>query len=332
MKTIAVTGANGFVGRRFCQLLDERGYRVIALVRDNPQSGVLPLQAIVKVLGRNIDRAQLSQALSGADCCVHLISRAHITNENPGQAATQDHFDSTFKLTDSLLQACRDAGIKRFLFMSSAMAAALTSDAVLTEDSPLLPQTPYGKVKLQTERLVEDFCRAAKIAWVIIRPPLVYGPGVKANMLSLFKLAQKGWPLPLGAVNNRRSFVYLDNLVEASIAALEEDRASNNIFFVSDDEVVSTPQLLRVISRGLDKKSIIFSVPVTVLKAIAFIADGFLRLLGKDNRPCSGMVGRLVGSLEISNAKIKKYTSWRPQYGLQEGIDITARWYRSKFF
>jgi len=306
MKTILVTGADGFLGRRLCAVFGERGLSFKALVRDpNSTQGVA-------VDFNNIDA--LAKHLQGVDCVIHLIGRAHILKDKD-----QDNdavFDAVnVDITRKVIEACRKASVKRFIYMSSVIVMGLLRDEVLTEESECRPQTAYGRSKLKAENAVKELCPKYNIDYCILRSPLIYGPGNKANMFRLLKLVDKGLPLPLGKINNKRSFAYVDNIVDALIALANYDKRINATFLASDKEIVSTPELLKMIAKALRKPCRIFNLPLRLLKLMALINKGAIE--------------RLTGSLAIDASRLEKFLEAGPRYSMEQGLAVTAGWYKS---
>ena len=305
MKKVAVTGANGFLGRRLCALCSERGFSSLKLVR-NPESA-----GDVGVDFNNVDA--LAHALREVDCVIHLIGRAHILKDKDWD--NDAVFDAVnVDITRNMVEACRKAKVKRFIYMSSLMAMGLLCDEVLTENSECRPQTAYGRSKLKAENLIKELCPKYNIDYCILRSPLIYGPGNKANMFRLLKLVDKGLPLPLGKINNKRSFVYVDNVIGSLIDLANYDKNINTTFLVSDKEIVSTPELLKMIAKVLGKPCRIINVPLSLLKLLAIVDRGAIE--------------RLTGSLAVDASRLEKFLGDPPRYPMEQGLSVTAGWYK----
>jgi len=311
MKKIVITGANGFLGKRFCELLKESGNKPLALIRNIEAAAGIKDTADISVVDFNeIDN--LAGNLKNVDCVVHLISRAHILRDKYWD--NDEVFCSVnVDITRNMIEACRLAGVKRFIYMSSVMAMGLLRDDILTEESECYPETAYGRSKLKAEGLVKSLCAKYNIDYCILRPPLVYGPGNKANMFRLIRLVDKGWPLPLGGVQNHRSFVYVDNVVIAALKLIDYEKVINQVFLVGDREAVSTPQLLTLIAKALNRPCRLIKVPRVFLK--------LLSLLDK------GAVERLMGSLAVDSSKLVRFIGNFPRYPMAQGLQKTADWY-----
>ena len=253
-KTVVVTGAGGFIGLPFTERLLLAGAEVRATVRrDSAALGGLAgrgrlRQVVVGDIGAATD---WSDALAGAEAVVHLAARVHVmspSQRDPLERYAEINRDATLRLAE----AAARAGVKRLVFVSSAKAEDGSGD-------------PYSRSKADAERLLRDASGGLGLECVIVRPPLVYGPGVRANFLRLMRLVDSGVPLPFGGIDNRRSFVFVGNLADALHACIDHPRAAGQTFAVSDGEDVSTPELVRRIARALDRPVRLFPIPIPVL-------------------------------------------------------------------
>lgn len=306
---VLVTGASGFVGAALCRELLARGHDVRAAVRRMTPSEALSgvQQVIVADLAMDFDRRTL---LEGVDVVVHLAAIAH--RAAPEGEIRRANVDATARLAEA-------AGglVRRFVFMSSVKVHGEDSgDGVYTEMGPKRPEDDYGRSKLEAERFLADLSGRTGMELVLIRPPLVYGPGVKANFLRLLRWIDSGLPLPFAAVRNRRSLIYLGNLIDAIARCVEHSRALGP-FLVSDDEVVSTPELVTHAARALGRPARLVRVPL-----------GALRLAGAISGR-GGEIRRLTGNLVIDASRARRLLEWRPPYTLDEGLAETVRWFRS---
>ncbi|NBR71219.1 MAG: NAD-dependent epimerase/dehydratase family protein [Proteobacteria bacterium] len=224
-------------------------------------------------------------------------------------------------LTKTLAEEAARNGVKRFIFLSSIQAVAeKTADGrSATTQTPAAPQGAYGKSKLEAEQLLRGLSMESRMEVVIIRPPLVYGPGVKANFRNLLGLVEKGLPIPLAAMNqNRRSFVAVSNLIDLILLCLKHPAAANQTFHVSDDDDISTAELLRRMGKALGKPFRNLPIPASVLKA-------GLRLAGKGE-----WVDKLFGDLRVDIEHTKKTLGWKPKVTMEEELERTAKWWRSQ--
>ncbi|HEX9103329.1 MAG TPA: NAD-dependent epimerase/dehydratase family protein, partial [Polyangia bacterium] len=250
--------------------------------------------------------------LRGAHAVVHLASRAHAT---PG--AAQDWIEDDAAAAAQLARAAGRAGVERLVLMSSIKVLGEATDGVpFRAGRPAAPEDAYGFAKWCIEEAMRTAAAAGGPALTVIRPPLVYGPGVKANFRALLRFVDRGWPLPLASVDNRRSFVYLDNLLDLVETALTHPAARDGTFLVRDAEEVSTPDLVRRIARALSRPARIFPCPPALLRLAA-------RAAGRGDA-----AERLLGSLRIDDTETRERLGWRPRVALDDGLAATARWYR----
>jgi nucleoside-diphosphate-sugar epimerase len=215
-----------------------------------------------------------------------------------------------------LAQQAAAAGARRLVFMSTIKVnGERTAERAYTEDDAPRPEDAYGISKQEAEQALREVAQKTGLEFVVLRPPLVYGPGVKGNFLRLMNLVARGVPLPLGAVDNRRSFIYIGNLAGAIVRALEAPQAAGRTYLVSDGEDVSTPDLVRALARALGVKPRLLSLPLAALVLAA-------TLTGK-----RGEFTRLAGSLRVDSSRIRRELDWRPPFTLAQGLELTAKWY-----
>ncbi len=218
--------------------------------------------------------------------------------------------------TERLAIMAAEAGVRRFIYASSVKVnGERTLDAPFTESEAPHPEDAYGRSKSEAEDALHRVAGFSKLEAVVVRPPLVYGPGVKGNFLRLMRLVARGVPLPLASVVNRRSLVFVGNLVDAIIACVESPAAPGNTYLVCDKEDVSTPELIRSLAAALGVRARLFPCPVALLKLGA-------ALLGN-----GGEAERLTGSLQVDSTKIRRQLGWQPRHTLAHGLAATARWY-----
>jgi len=313
MPRVLVTGANGFLGRPLCAYLTEHGRSVAAAVRSRGAGAAAG--ADVFVTGDLGAAPDLMQVLSGVDAVVHLAGRAHVMREtsvDPEAAFRRANVDATRHLAQ---QAAR-AGAKRLVFLSSVKVnGECTTGRPFTEADAPAPKDGYGRSKWAAERVLAEIAVTTGLEVVIIRPPLVYGPGVKGNFLRLLKLADKAVPLPLASVRNRRSLVSVWNLCRLIEVAISHPAAAGETFLVSDQQDLSTPDLIRALGQGLGRPSRLLPMPPPLIR-------GAGRLLGR-----GALVARLLDSLRVDSAKATRLLGWRPAVSAGEGLRRTAAWY-----
>ena len=308
---ILVTGASGFVGTALCRELLARGHTVRAAVRRLVPPSAVPSQLhqiLVPDIAAEFDRRAL---VDGVGTVVHLAAIAHRSNLDDGEMR-RVNCDAAVRLAQAAA-----GSVRRFIFLSSVKVHGEDSGSMTyAEDDALEPQDSYGRSKLEAERALTETAARSGIELVIVRPPLVYGPEVKANFLRLLGWVDSGLPLPFASVRNRRSLIYVGNLVDA-LARLAEHPAARGPFLVSDDESVSTPELVSRIARALGKPARLLPAPLALLRAAAIIA-------GRRDE-----IRRLTGNLAIDSLRARRLLDWRPPYTLDAGLAQTARWFKS---
>ena len=313
-----VTGATGFVGAALCHKLRESGASVKVAYR---QSGGLPhfSPGVTPVaIGPIGPECKLSEALHRVDTVLHLAARAHVMREIATDPIAEFRAVNTLG-TETLARQAANSGVRRFVYVSSIKVNGENTPfgTSFTEADPHRPRDPYGISKSEAELALHRVTRETGMEIVIVRPPLVYGPGVKGNFLAMLKILHRGIPLPFGAIVNRRSLVYVENLVDALVLCATHPAAANNTYLVSDGDDVSTTELLRMLSQAL-------GVPVWLIP----VPPSFLTLggavLGK-----AAAFKRLLCSLVVDSSKIRRELGWKPPVGFQEGLQRTAEWFKS---
>jgi len=302
---VLVTGANGFVGRALCGHLAEGGHIVVPVVRR--ACGLSGEVAVGDMNGRTV----WGGILPACDAVVHLAARVHVmddTSDNPLVLYRATNTDATLNLARQAAQA----RVKRFVFISSIKVNGEGRDAPYRETDPPAPEDDYAVSKWEAEQGLQQIARETGLEVVILRPPLVYGPGVKANFRRLLDTVARGWPLPFGAIRNRRSLLYLGNFVDAIRACLEHPAAAGQTFLLDDGRPVSTPELVRAIARAMGRPARLLPVPVGML---AFAGA----LLGK-----RAAVARLTGSLHVDSSAIRARLGWTPPYTMEAGLAATV--------
>jgi nucleoside-diphosphate-sugar epimerase len=302
---ILVTGSNGFVGSALCDTLRARGIEVRAAVRRHAANGQVNV-------GDLNGRTDWSVALAGCSTVIHLAARVHVmadTDRDPMRAYREVNVDATLNLARQAVQA----GVRRFVFVSSVKVNGESTHAqpFRASDVPM-PCDPYGQSKLEAEQALQQHARETGLEVVIVRPPLVYGPGVKANFLNLMKLVQLGVPLPFGRVKNYRSMVALDNLVDLLIVCSTHPNAPGQVFMVSDGKDLNTADLVTMVAKAMRKRLWLVPVPPWLLAGAA-------KLLGK-----SSIADRLLGTLQVDIENTQAKLKWRPVVAPQAAIDQTV--------
>jgi UDP-glucose 4-epimerase len=316
---VLVTGADGFVGKVVCRRLIESGY--------TPRAGLwsaelwpalqaatpgLVESAILGDLGAN---PNLGAALKDVSAVVHLAARVHVMHDN---AADPLHEFRRVNVagTAALARAAVALGVRRLVFVSTAKVnGESTSGRPFAEEDPPAPQDPYAVSKWEAEEALRSIAAKTGLEVTIIRPPLVYGPGVRANFLRLMRLVERGLPLPLPDTNNRRSLIGVENLADCLVRCATHPGAANQTFMVSDGEDVSTRELVVRLAQPLGRSARFLPVPELALRLAA-------RLVRKEPA-----LNRLLGSLELDSSKVRRTLEWEPPVTLDSGLAATARWY-----
>jgi UDP-glucose 4-epimerase len=311
-RKVLVTGAGGFVGTRLCQALAEHGRGVVAITRraTNP---VVDAGLGVERLALLSEPEKWLSAMRSSDSVVHLAARAHEASSRGEEA----EFERTnVEGSRFVADLAARAGVRRFIFLSSIKVNGEGRDGFYrTEDMPD-PRDPYGRSKLAAEQAVREVCASSKMDLVIIRPPLVFGPGVRANFRKLIWLADLGIPLPFGLVENQRSLIGLYNLVDFIETCIDHPAAPGRVWLVADEELLSTAELLRRLSRHLNRSERLLDVSPAWLRAIG----GFVGL--------GGMISRLCDSLRVDSSAARTLLDWRPKYSIDEELARTVEAYR----
>lgn len=306
--TLLVTGANGFVGKAVCRAAQSRGLQVRAAVRRlasiEAESSIPHL-----VVGEIHGSTDWHKALEGCDCVIHLAALAHKplgSDANAHASLQATNVEGTLRLASQ----AANAGVRRLVFLSSIKAWGEVSRAghPAREDDACHPEDAYGQSKLVAEQALCALASARGLELVIVRSPLVYGPGVKANFAALVRAVVAGWPLPLGAVSNARSLVAIDNLVDFLFLCAAHPRAAGEVFNVSDGSDLSTADLVRILANTAGRTARLFPVPVPWLRLVG-------RMLGRTET-----VRRLIDTLQVDITKAEYVLGWHPPLTVGQGI------------
>ncbi len=313
---VLVTGGNGFVGQSLCQQLLQQDYFVRAAIRDFNKT----VPASEKVLIGNLDaNTDWSLALQDIQVVIHLAARVHVMKETSSDALAEFrkvNVEGTLNLARQAVQA----GVSRFIYLSSIKVnGEQTSDEMpyTPEDEPN-PVDPYGISKQEAEKALRQLALETGLKVVIIRPPLIYGPSVKANFQSMMRIIDKNVPLPLAAINNKRSLVALDNLIDLILTCIKHPAAVNQTFLVSDGHDLSTPELLKRMAVALGKRAYLLPIPTVLLVSVA-------TMLGK-----KAIAQRLCGSLQVDISKSRELLGWQPPLCVDDALDKVAQSYKNK--
>lgn len=318
---ILITGATGFIGLAMRDCLLEAGYpvrgvaRVTSRIPQRPTSDFAGLDWVV-LHDRSTER-ETDDAMQDVQIVVHLAARVHVMVDdasNPPREFQRVNADWTERL------AVRAAaqGVRRFVYLSSVKVNGEQTVVPFTEEDPPNPQDPYGVSKWEAEQALARISTQTGMETVVVRSPLVYGPGVRGNFLQLLNMLPRGIPLPLASIRNQRSLVYLGNLVDAVLRCIQDSRAACRTYLIRDDEDLSTPELVRRLGLAMGSNVCLWPCPTSLLQWMGQAA-------GKGD-----MVGRLVGSLQVNSSKIQTELDWRPPYTVNVGLSETAAWFRAR--
>lgn len=312
---VLVTGATGFVGRALVETLATNlDYQVVALVRRESRFGAT---VQIQQAADFHQGPEVEAALKSVDTVVHCAARVHVMAES--QADPQAEYDRVnVAATLALARRAHAVGVRRFIFVSSIKVngeGTKPGEAYQAEDAPA-PIDPYGISKAAAEQQLLDFATQSGLQVVIIRPVLVYGPGVKANFLSMMRWLDRGVVLPFGAIDNRRSLVALDNLVDLIVTCIHHPAAAGQRFLVSDGEDLSTTQLLRRMAVALGRPARLIPVPSWILSCAA-------TALGR-----KALSQRLCGSLTVDICKTRELLNWTPPVTVEQALRKTAQHYK----
>lgn len=311
--TVLVTGANGFIGQHLRRELSARRMHFRTTVRT---TGAADSDTVV--VERVDGRTDWSKALAGAQSVVHLAARVHVMHERPDESLPAFREINT-EGTANLAEQAASAGIRRFIYLSTIKVNGdATEGAPYRESDVPAPADAYAISKWEAEQRLHEVARRTGIELVVIRPPLVYGPGVKGNILRLLRWIQMGVPLPFANVKNHRSLVGLDNLVDFIVRCLEHPHAANETFLIADERDISTAELVCAMASGMGKKCHLFPVPQRSAQAL-------LQIGGK-----ARLWQRLWGDLQVDPSKARRVLNWCPPTDISTGLAEVGQWYRQQ--
>lgn len=313
--SVLVTGSSGFVGAHLCDVLVKNGWRVVAAVRTPGVAGPIPGTTEVCLSMSSDGAGDWQRALKSVRCVVHLAAHVHITKS--AQRSRSAFYEVNVLGSQHVAEQAARAGVRRLIFMSSIKVngEGCGLRGYRADDTPG-PSDPYGESKMQAEQVLREFCFSVGLELVIIRPPLVYGPGVRANFQRLIRLCALGLPLPLLSIENRRSLIGIWNLVNFVETCMRHPNAASATWLISDGEDLSTPELLRRLSRLMQKPVRLFAFSPRLLRRIGNVIG-----MGAE-------VDRLCTSLVIDSTPARELLHWSPITGVDEGLARTVKAYR----
>lgn len=329
---VLVTGATGFIGRRLVESLCGEGLEVRAISRHASVGDLIhrcPSGRIVPLVADLARTASLEGICANVEAIFHLAGYAHAPDTN-GRSAALIHRQVTVEGTRLLLeQACR-SGVGRFIFVSSAKAMGEGGEECLEETVAASPVTEYGQAKLEAEQLVMAAGRDCGMHVCVLRLPLVYGPGVKGNLLQMIKAIDNGRVPSPPEVSNRRSMVHVDDVVQALRLAVENPKANGEVYLVTDGRVYSTREMYVLIRRALGRAVPRWAVPAGALRAIAWMGDAIGRMRGRPFFFNSIVLDKLLGSAWYSSAKIERDLGFKPTHTLETALPAMVEEYRKR--
>jgi nucleoside-diphosphate-sugar epimerase len=309
MKKICLTGVNGFLGKSICQALINSNKSIRALARTIDHSFNSSEVEYIQIKDIRLEQ-NLKEYLTGCNFVIHCAGKAHLIND---KSNLDIYRLANFEVTKHLAEQAVAAGVKRFIFLSSAKVNGETTGKpdgsnIFTNNDMANPQDNYAMSKLEAEKALWEIASKTNLEVVVVRLPLVYGYGAKSNLKNLMKLINSKIPLPFGGIKNKRSLIGIDNLVDVLIRCMEHPNAAGQTFLISDGEDLSTPELILLIASAMGQPIKLFSIPKSILKFLGFI-------LGKQKEMC-----RITESLQIDNSYAKQILNWTPPVSVKEGI------------
>lgn len=315
-KSILVTGATGFIGKKLCDSLVSRGYNVSATVRKASSGSRHPRLTVLETGDIN-EYSRWELLLRDCSTVIHLAARAHILNEkaeDPIKVFRKINTEATLLLA----RAAINAGVSRFIFVSTVgVNGNKNLGHPFNENDIPRPVEPYAIAKWEAEQALQELSKETGLQLVIVRPTGVYGPDNPGNFLRLLRIIEKGLPLPLASVRSARSFINVFNLCDFLITCIYHPKAAGKTFLVSDGEDASLVEILQILANGMGRRLKLFPFPVSLLKFLA-------SLIGKE-----AIIEKLCGTLVVDSSLAQKLLDWRPVLSLQDGLLETAQWYSS---
>lgn len=317
MMRVVVTGADGYIGSHLCSALCAQNVETVGCIIGPSPINNLPNKVSLHAIWSVARATNWAGILKPEDVVVHLAARVHVLRESAKNPVAEFRKVNT-EGTVNLARQAAAAGVKRLVFMSTIGVNGNDSGTGFYNETDVPhPHNDYSTSKYEAEVELKKISAETGLEIVILRAPLVYGPGNPGNFLSLQRFVHMGIPLPLASIRNVKSFLYVGNLVDAIKICIAHPAAAGNTYLVSDTEYVSTPELLRKLAQAMGSNARIFPFPPAALKVLA-------GLVGK-----SAAAERLIASLAVDSTKIRKELGWRPPFSLAEGIQAAADWYKS---
>ena len=312
MPTALVTGANGFIGQPLCAALIDRAYTVKASIRSAEKGRTLDER--IAFFPADIESSHPDvwrDALDGVDTLIHLAAHVHDRRQTDDQAFQRVNTQGTSRLSRMAIEC----GVRQIIYLSTIKVNGETALRPITEKDPPRAQGAYAISKWRAEQCLKTIMQGEECQYTIIRPPLVYGPRVKSNFLNLLKLISVDMPLPMGSFLNRRSMIYVGNLVDAIICTMDNPHAAGQVFMVSDGQDLAVVDLVKAIAQSMDQKPKVFPFPPSWL-------SGLFKIAGRGE-----MVAKLRQPLTADISKIRKTLDWQPPFSPGQGLVATVDWF-----
>jgi nucleoside-diphosphate-sugar epimerase len=317
ISNVLVTGANGFIGSAICRQFVEKGWQVTGSVRADPPMGSPGAEVRIINLGPIAPDTPWDSALDGIDIVVHLAACTQREAEASNDPVAHCRAVNVGG-TEALARAAARKNIRRFIHLSTVKVYGQGKETAFIEADDATASDPYGLSKYEAEKKLQEIATETGLDVVIVRTPPVYGPEVRGNFLQLLKAVNRGIPLPFTRVQNRRSLIFLDNLADAIVTCISHPGAAGNTYQVSDEEDVSTPDLIRKIAGALGRPERLFYFPPDLMRIVA-------NYVGFSNR-----ITPLLESFIVDTLKIRNELDWRPPFSQKEGLQQTASWFLDK--
>jgi nucleoside-diphosphate-sugar epimerase len=318
-RKVLVTGANGFVGQRLIEILAEAGHQVVAAVRGAKPTNLIYPKVAFSPVGDIGPSTDWTPVLHGVDVIIHLAARVHVMKESLKDPLAEYRRVNVAGTRHLALMAIR-SGVERFVYVSTVKVnGENTTEKPFSENDVPSPQEAYSISKWEAEEALNDISSRTGLEIVILRPPLVYGQGVKGNMLSLMRYVDRGYPLPFGGINNKRSFISLDNLADVLLTSATKTECAGRTFLVSDGEDLSTSELIKKIAGAMNRRAHLINIP-----------EKFYSVVGAMVPALSPIIGRLTGSLVVDSSLFRRVAGWRPCQTVNNGVKAMVSEYLLK--
>ena len=327
MSKVLVVGAGSFIGKHLIRKLIENGDHVTGLVRNRPQNPEKWMKDVKIVSGDITEKRSLAGICKDREIIFHLAAKVH--DFSTEDQAAKEHFTVNVQGTRNILDECANSGIRHFVYFSSVKAMAEESADHLDETSAPSPATPYGKSKLEAEKLVAEYGKKYGFKTTSLRLPLVYGPGNKGNIYRMIEAVDRGRFIMIGRGENRRSMVYVGNVTDAALAVTDSPGVEDKVFIVTDGIDYTVRELYAVISKGLSKRPLPFYIPLSIAKGLALAGDAAGAIVGRPLPFNAEVLKKLTNTFTFSSMKIQKEIGFKPQYNLYNTNDETIGWYQS---